>query len=146
MNQNYFVTFFGLRWGFQYSPIVHERLGPYMTRWILYLGPICLRLHKFYRGDHDRASHTHPGWFITIPFRSYDEKIYYFGEYLYTRRVDAGWPHFRKRDFEHIVTGRSDGKKTPFWTFVIAGVWNDLWGFYLKDGTFIPFTKYQNPE
>ncbi len=141
MNHNFFITLFGKRLGFQYSPIVHGD-SPYMTRFIVYLLWVNFRLHKFYRGDQDRVSHTHPGWFLTIPFASYDERVYCCGEYLYTRRVDAWWPHWRGRSFEHIVTGRSDGAKTPFWTFVVAGSWDGPWGFYRPDGEFIFWRDY----
>jgi hypothetical protein len=158
MNKNFFFDVFGLRWGFQYSPIVHKS-GPYMTRFIVYLGWINLRLHKFYRGDHDRASHTHPWWFITFPFTSYREWTYSKGKIKESRIVRAWRFHYRSADFEHVVrhslvavddarTGlvyRVVGTR-PFWTFVIAGGKVRDWGFYKPDGTYIYWREYDGAE
>jgi len=78
----WFITLFGRRIGFEYSRV---GLGetPYLDRYILYiLGPT-LRLHKFWRGDDDRAPHDHPWVFWTFPLRSYVETVEYCceGEY-----------------------------------------------------------------
>lgn len=154
MNRNFFIEFGGRRLGFQYSPIVHADGGPYMTRWIVYLWFFCLRLHKFYRGDHDRASHTHPWWFITFPFSPYWERVYAKGRFADDRVVKSWRPHFRCADFEHIVACGLERKKSimgtdlwfpsekPFWTFVIAGGKPKPWGFYKPDGTFIFWRDY----
>jgi hypothetical protein len=154
MRRDFYLTIRGKRFGFQYSPIVHERGGPYLTRWILYLGWICLRLHKFYRGDHDRASHTHPWWFITFPFSDYKETVYHHGCRVEGRPVERWRFHYRPANFEHIVNHRLDRKTyencfaiwqrstKPFWTFVIASGNVKKWGFYKPDGAFVPHDKY----
>ena len=111
-----------------------------MTRYIAYLGPINLRLHKFYRGDDDRASHTHPWWFITLPFTSYVESVFNKGSYVTTRLVKAWRFHWRPAGFEHIVLGAT--KKT-FWTLVIAGYRDNEWGFYPEPGVFIHWRNYE---
>jgi hypothetical protein len=150
MNRNFFFHLFGLRWGFQYSPIVHKN-DPYLTRWIMYLGWINLRLHKFYRGDLDRASHTHPWWFITFPFTDYKETLYHHGRPTESRVVERFKFHFRRADFEHKVNYPLKRRVSlnhfkvwrpstePFWTFVIAGALFHDWGFYTPDGKFIPW-------
>jgi hypothetical protein len=158
VNRDFFFDVFGLRWGFQYSPIVHQS-GPYMTRFIVFLGWVNLRLHKFYRGDHDRASHTHPWWFVTFPFTSYQEWVYRKGELVESRIVSAWRFHFRPTGFEHVVKYALDSavhpylgfpmwkKRTkPFWTFVIAGGKAASWGFYKPDGTYIPWRDYDGAE
>lgn len=145
--------------GVEKSTVLGRDGSKYLTRWIVYLGAINLRLHKFWRGDDDRASHTHPWWFITIPFRPYRERVYVQGEHWETRVVPAWRPSFRRRDFEHIVVGAvrvnvdrfANGATIRAWThdprhfytFVIAGPKSNAWGFYKPDGTFIPWRQYK---
>lgn len=126
--------------GFEHSTVTLNE-SPYLERWIVYLGPICLRLHKFYRGDDDRAPHDHPFWFITIPLQSYVEVAY--ASVGIWRRVGAWRPHYRPALFRHIVVGRADGKQQPFWTFVIAGFAGRMWGFWPSEKTFVPFTQWE---
>lgn len=155
---NFFVQVFGLRFGFQYSPIIHNH-SPYMTRYIIYLGLVNLRLHKFYRGDKDRVSHTHPWWFITFPLSPYWEKVYHHGKHVEDRVVYAYRPHWRPRSFEHrVVSGlRQVGKhpvhgpvmqehKRPFWTIVLASGFAKEWGFYTPSGKYIPYWEYTHVQ
>jgi hypothetical protein len=124
---------------------------PYMTRYIAYLGPINLRLHKFYRGDDDRASHTHPWAFVTFPFAHYCESIFEKGKWVRHQAVRAFRFHHRALGFEHIVVSRiaiSKGgawtySKAPFWTFVITGPHTEDWGFYPKPGKFVHWRAYK---
>lgn len=158
MKLNLFVTVFGRRFGFQYSPIVHQNHGPYLTRWILYLGFFCLRLHKFYRGDHDRASHNHPWWFITFPLADYLEILYRHGKPFESRVVERFKFHYRPAAFEHVVKYKVKRIEyencfpiwvrsiESFWTIVIAGGKSQNWGFYKPDGTFIPYREYEDAE
>lgn len=133
------------RWYFQWGT---RRLGigtsrvlirgePYLDRFILFLGGPTLRLHRFWRGDDDRASHTHPFWFITVPLSAYWEAVYHKGLMRFTRRVR--WPSFRSRTFEHrvILLGR-----VPCWTLVLTGAYSDDWGFYPSPYEYVPNEAY----
>lgn len=131
-----YVSIFGWRFGFEYSPLF-IRGRPYMTRYVLYLGPINLRLHHFFRGDDDRAPHNHPWWFITFPFASYREQLWSNGHFHGSQVVEAFRFHYRPASHEHIVTGRVRVERDdfeawthdprPFWTFVIAGKFVPWW-------------------
>jgi len=150
----------GRLWGVEKSTVYIDG-AKYLTRWILYVGFGTLRLHKFWRGDDDRASHTHPWWFITIPFASY-------GEYLFekglVRQQSARWPHgpvvrivrawrphFRRATFEHRVIGRLRQEARllwyvdprPFYTLVITGPRTNAWGFYPEPDKFVPWRDYK---
>jgi hypothetical protein len=122
-----------------------------------------MRLHKFWRGDDDRAPHDHPFWFITIPLgTSYDELVYehrtsefvwtehepwhkYTGEVWIPRlnKVRAWRPHFRPANFKHIVLGSSKCDGRPFWTFCIFGFTQPGWGFWPRPNIFVPFTDWE---
>lgn len=135
---------FGRRWGWDRST-VYVKTEKYLDRWILYVNGWTLRLHKFWRGDDDRASHTHPWWFITFPLcHWYWERVYHQGTLLHTRAV-RGWRfHFRPADFEHYVIGGCGCEKyRVFWTFVITGARQHSWGFYPEPGVFVPYYKYE---
>ena len=61
------------RWPFGWThDLVFDNEEAYLERWIIWCG-FTLRLHKFHKGDDDRAFHDHPWWFITLPLRSYTE-------------------------------------------------------------------------
>jgi hypothetical protein len=153
----YAIQVFAWRFGLERSTI-YIRGAKYMTRYIAYLGPIGLRLHQFFRGDDDRASHTHPWPFITFPFTSYVEQVYLEGAFVEERLVRAFRFHYRPADFEHIVKGpawTNDGMTYKgvllysnvdpplFWTFVITGPKTDDWGFYPKPGKFVYWRDYK---
>lgn len=131
---------FGRRWGFDRSTVYVEK-EKYLDRWILYVNGYTLRLHKFYRGDDDRASHTHPWWFITFPLSDYVENIYCAGGFVDWRIVRRLRFHFRDRHFEHYVVQKAlpDG---PWWTIVLTGPKNNTWGFYPKPGEFVHWSKW----
>ena len=111
----------GMRFGVTHD-LVHENGAPYLERWILWFG-YTLRLHKFHKGDDDRAFHDHPWWFITIPLKSYQESTPA-GE---TNHVGRFWPHFRSAKHRHIVRLIQPG---PVWTFIITGRKCKEWGFW----------------
>ena len=150
----YAVQAFNWRFGIERST-VYIRGEKYLLRYIAYLGPIGLRLHKFYRGDDDRASHTHPWPFITFPFATYRERRFKEGvEIPGPFYVKAFRFHYRPSTHEHIVVNRvkideyagfaaytSDLR--PFWTFVITGPIVQTWGFYPKPGKFVPWQEYK---
>lgn len=147
----------GRRFGVEFSRVFIGEL-PYLDRWILYIGGLNLRLHKFYRGDDERAPHDHPWWFITFPFKSYTEIVQEFdingthikdghlvaGGWVEHQRVVRAWrPHFRPAEFRHYVVGRLDGEKKPFWTFVIAGDRSRRWGFWPNPYHFVYYKDWK---
>ena len=95
---------------------------PYLERWIIWCG-ITLRLHKFHKGDDDRAFHDHPWWFVTLPLRSYRELVPRLGEQLAKRFR----PHFRPAHHRHIVQLLGD---KPVYTFIVTGRKEQDWGFW----------------
>lgn len=139
-----------IRIGFEFSEARTDT--PYLDRWILYLGPINLRLHKFYRGDDDRAPHNHPWWFITFPLTDYYEKVpnLTWPRQMSTRLVQRFRFHFRGISFKHIVMGRSMDRtdNRPFYTLVIAGNKSQDWGFWpyeveRDDRVFVYYRKWK---
>lgn len=123
----------------------------YMERWFVYLGRFTLRVHKFFRGDDDRAPHDHPFAFVTFPLVSYIEDVYLDGgdeygpKWIVERRVVKAWrPHFRPATYRHIVIGRADGKTTPFVTLVLTRYAQRRWGFWPSPGKFVPWREYLN--
>lgn len=152
---DYTIRLWDRLFGFEHS-MVGIKDGKYLERWIVYFGLGTLRLHKFYRGDDDRASHTHPWWFITFPLRPYRERVYSKGRHVETRVVEAWRPHFRPANFEHIVIDSvrveqhpllSRGAWThdprPFYTIVLTGHRVNAWGFYPKPEQFIYWRNYR---
>ena len=148
----YAVQAFNWRFGIERST-VYIRDEKYLLRYIAYLGPIGLRLHKFYRGDDDRASHTHPWPFITFPFKNYLEALYKEGTFIRWNSVTRFRFHYRPAHHEHVVSGPYDltfkgapivwSDFKPFWTFVITGPIVQTWGFYPKPGKFVPWQEYK---
>tara|TARA_X000000950_G_C13896810_1_gene653184 strand:+ start:1692 stop:2120 length:429 start_codon:yes stop_codon:yes gene_type:complete len=105
--------------------LVYDGRDPYLERWIVWFG-FTLRLHKFHKGDDDRALHDHPWWFVTLPLQDYWEDLG--GADL--NRVAAWRPHFRPASHRHIV------KVDPgnaVWTFIITGPKRNEWGFWEND-------------
>jgi hypothetical protein len=148
-------SWWGMRFGFEKHRIWNEtRSIPYQDRYMLCLGIIEIRLHKFWRGDDDRAPHDHPWWFITMPFKSYTELVaeplYIPGRDLatidhwrYNRKVVKAWRfHFRPAEYKHIVLEAEDHSTKPFWTFVISGRKTRGWGFWKKPSQFIPHEEW----
>ena len=116
------------RWRFGWThDLVHDNQEAYLERWIIWCG-ITLRLHKFHKGDDDRAFHDHPWWFVTLPMQSYNE-LTPTGQ----NHVGAWRPHFRSSRHRHIVQLKQE---KPVWTFIITGVKNKDWGFW-EDEQFI---------
>lgn len=117
------------RWGFDRST-VYVNDQRYLDRWILYVNGWTLRLHRFWRGDDDRASHTHPWFFITFPLNDYLECVYKQGRFVGPRWVKRFRFHYRPADFEHYV---KYGVAKSWWTIVLTGPKRDTWGFYPFD-------------
>lgn len=130
-------------WGFEWSKVLHDD-DPYLERWIVYLGGFTLRLHKFWRGDDDRAPHDHPWWFITFPLKTYMEMIPLppnpAGIAMIGRRVEAFRFHFRPATYRHSVKMEPGAK--PFFTFVISGQRSRSWGFWPTPNTFVYYKDW----
>lgn len=139
------------RFGFEKSEVVHHG-DKYLTRWILYFGFGTLRLHKFWRGDDDRAPHTHPWWFITFPLRSYAEWYFLRGHRIGLQVVKRFRFYFRDADYEHIVVcpvktedGRNWFNAYPdrvIYTIVLTGERTNGWGFYPEPDKFVPWREF----
>lgn len=127
------------RWGLDRSTVFVDG-ERYLDRWIVYINGYTLRLHKFYRGDDDRASHTHPWWFITFPLSEYTERRFSQGSGGDWFRVRPWRPHYRAPDFEHYVVF---GKRVPWYTIVLTGPKRDTWGFYPAPGKFVPYREWR---
>lgn len=97
--------------------------APYLTRWFLRICGWTIRLHRFHRGDDDRAPHDHPWDFWTFPLCcGYYELI---GDEAKPRWV-RGWRlHFRMAEFKHRVLDRP-----PFYTIVVTKPQRREWGFW----------------
>lgn len=109
--------------------MVYEASEPYLERWILWFG-FTLRLHKFHKGDDDRAYHDHPWWFVTFPFEPYLERT----PQQPVTMVKALRPHFRSASHQHIVQLI---EHRPVWTLILTGTKSNDWGFWNK-GKFTP--------
>lgn len=109
------------RFGFTHDKVIEDG-ETYLERWIIWFGGT-LRLHKFHKGDDDRAFHDHPWWFITFPTRSYLEQT----PTDALRRVSAWRPHFRPAHYRHIVTLTDE---RPVWTLILTGPKSKEWGFW----------------
>lgn len=109
--------------------------APYLERWFVYILGRTLRLHKFYRGDDDRAVHNHPWKFWTFPLTAYWELL---GDGTYQKVAAYRW-HYRPSSYQHMVQGshaKADKRgvkfstPVPFWTIVVTGRKDRSWGFY----------------
>lgn len=128
-------------------------IGPekYLDRWFMYFLGFTVRLHKFYRGDDDRAPHDHPWAFITFPLTGYWEKVWYGGFGEHGVRFVKPWRfHYRPAQHQHIVLGSQVNSSwhsyknhaadfhspTPFYTIVLTSRKKQTWGFY-PEGKFV---------
>lgn len=87
-------------------------------------------LHKFHRGDYDRAFHDHPWGFWTFPLKSYREIVLNERGKPYLNVVKPFEWHYRPASYTHIVL--DDKERFPVWTIVIPEVKNNEWGFYVS--------------
>jgi hypothetical protein len=113
-----------LRFGFAHD-LVEEADEAYLERWIIWCG-FSLRIHKFHKGDDDRAFHDHPWWFITFPLTGYTE---------FTPNKDPAFVkpwrfYFRSSSHRHIVKLNSN---RPVWTLILTGKNQRTWGFWEND-------------
>lgn len=150
---NWTFRLFGVRFGFEYSPIIHAG-NPYMYRWLLYFFGYTLRLHRIMRADLARDLHNHPFWFVTIPLGTYIEtywqpcacgddacvqlSVHHDGGRKLTRMVRRFVPQFRGINFRHRIIDLPNG---PVWTFVISGRYTQKWGFFPRPDVFVPWRR-----
>lgn len=126
--------------GFEHSTVSLNG-SPYLERWFIAIAGWTFRLHRFHRGDEDRAMHDHPWAFWTFPFTGYYERYATdFNRSSAIRYVKPWRFHYRPRLFRHIVLHPNG--KTPWWTFVIAAAKTDSWGFWPSPREFIPWRKW----
>ena len=118
---NYVCTWAGRRFGITHD-LVLDNGEAYLERWIIWCG-FTIRLHKFHKGDDDRAFHDHPWWFVTLPLQTYIEQI----PDQPTRAVKRFRPHFRPARHQHIVQVL---EHKPVWTFIFTGSKSQEWGFW----------------
>ena len=130
-------TLAGARFGFTHD-LVFEDDQPYLERWIIWFG-FTLRLHRFHKGDDERAFHDHPWWFVTIPLQSYRESTPD-AEPTILRRFH---PHYRSANHRHIVQLLMPGK--PVWTIIITGPKSKEWGFW-DQGNFIHHSQWLDTD
>lgn len=130
--------------------------APYLERWFVYILGCTLRLHKFYRGDDERALHDHPWPFWTFPLTGYWERVYRFTwysdeEFEETHYVKPWRLHYRPSKYRHMVLGtRAKADKRgvkfwtpePFWTIVVTGRKDRSWGFY-PDGKYVYYRDFK---
>lgn len=147
-NRFWFFEIAGRRFGYEQSRVEHEG-SPYLDRYILYVGGPCARLHKFWRGDDDRAPHDHPWTFWTFPFSDYWEKVFRTDGSWYWNRVEARMLHKRPAEYRHIVKGKvafgmGPGwiTREPFWTLVFCTDYQRRWGFWPKKDEFVPWREW----
>jgi hypothetical protein len=142
---NWFFEVGGRRVGLEANTVFigDER---YLDRWIFYVGGPCVRLHRFWRGDDDRAVHDHPWDFWTYPLTSYREVVERevfdglqrsLGWLKQCQMVNAWRLHKRPAKYRHFVVGRADGSTKPFWTIVFAAHRSNKWGFWPTPETFV---------
>ena len=125
-------SFGSLTFGWTHD-LVYDCGQPYLERWILWFG-FTLRLHKFHKGDDDRAFHDHPWWFITLPLEPYLEKTPD-GTLTVVRALR---PHFRTASHQHIVQLI---EARPVWTLILTGSKSSDWGFW-HDGHYTPHQEW----
>lgn len=108
--------------------VINEPLGdpacPYCYRWVLNLGLIAFRLHKWVASDDLRYHHDHPYWFITFVLRGSYINITDGGEEV----LKPGCVRFRRAEHRHAVKLVSKS----CCTFLISGPPLRKWGFWVK--------------
>jgi hypothetical protein len=157
--------------GFQHDT-VRLNGAPYLERWFVYIFGCTLRLHKFYRGDDDRAPHDHPWAFWTFPLSGYWERVHksppcrichstagvctwnHKGSNATQEHYVKPWRlHYRPSSYQHMVIGNQRGyigspenaifgTAKPFWTIVVTGRKDRSWGFY-PDGKYVYWKDFK---
>ncbi len=120
--------------------VIVDDEGAYLVRLTyLYTKRFRLYLHVILRDDGDRARHSHPWHFITVPLVNGYREARQKGE----RRIGPWMPRLRTRSVFHRVFGIKPGR--PAITLVLAFVSNrsaSAWGFD-AGGKLIPSCAYE---
>lgn len=152
--RNWFFEVFDRRFGLETNTVfINDE--KYLDRWIFYVGGPCIRLHRFWRGDDDRAVHDHPWTFWTFPLADYTEMVENESPEFNQRIRDWGWwrhlhlvkawrLHKRPAKYRHLVVGRADKQKKPFWTIVFAAHRSNKWGFWPTPYTFVYWRNWDS--
>lgn len=158
----------GVRLGLSHDHIYgnrpENRGNVYLERWILWLPGVALlrpaerapgqirsitkprlvfasytlRLHKFHRGDEERALHDHPWWFVTFPLGEYFE-TFWDGRNERGRWVRPLRFHYRPDKFRHRV---ELGSPKPAYTLVLTGPKTNRWGFWPKSDIYVYWREW----
>ena len=113
--------------------------------WLLQRFYIAIRIHEIKRSDAGRDPHLHPWCFCTVILKNgYVEETPIYNENgcrvgYKRKRYKAGSVLFRTPNFQHrlvILPNR------PATTLFITFKKTRSWGFYLKDGTYVPHAEY----
>lgn len=121
----------------------------YLEQFLLHLLLFTVRVHRFVRGDDDRAPHDHPFWFVTFPLADYDETYLDARGSLRRRNVKAFRFHYRPAKHRHIVSLYgcvANGvlyEPKPVWTIVVNGPYLNRWGFWPEPDTFVPASDWE---
>ncbi len=105
------------------------------------------RIHHFFSGDDDSASHDHPWDFVTFPLSTYAETVEQTHErsarrvLSLVRRFRFHYRHATHRHFVHEPP-------CPFRTFVMAAEVEPrrVWGFWPEPDVFVPFNEWTKYE
>lgn len=121
---------------FDHKVIVNCEHDPYLQRWYLIRTEACaLFLHRFIRGDEDRALHDHPWAFIVIPiWRGYIEH----NDRGQRRVLPILGIRCRPATYRHrvqLINGQ------PAWSLFIRFRKRRLWGFWPK-GKFVSWKDW----
>lgn len=102
--------------------------------------PWTIYLHKFYRGDLDRALHNHPWNAVSLILVGGYREEYLDGETVRSRTLKPGQVNVIRTTRFHRVDLLGSG---PTWTLVIHGPRVQKWGFWIRETkTFIPHEEY----
>lgn len=139
MNEAFvFTKIGGWNFGFTHDLVRGKTTGEkYLERWYFCFLGRTIRLHKFYRGDDDRALHDHPWPFVTFPLVSYLERV----AEDKVNFVQALRFHYRPASYKHMVLRSSRPMTKPFFTIVFAGKKQRSWGFWPK-GKFVHWSEF----
>jgi hypothetical protein len=146
-----------------WAHVLGRQGDPYMTRvrspwiWVPFVGKVQVRLHRFHRGDLERALHNHPfRWALSIILSgSYDEerlapdaddlaRLYECAtgakapKSLFTTTRHVRWFNFLTDSDYHAVRDLHG----DVWTLFIVGPRTQEWGF-LVDDVHVPSYEYQ---
>lgn len=118
--------------------IIGPKNNPYMYRWWIFrVGKLPrIYLHKFLRGDDDRALHDHPWWFVSIILKGSYVEIQS-GRKVLRRRGSIAFRHATQR---HRVVLFPNGQ--PVWTLFITGPVVRKWGFWCPAERFVPAREF----